>query len=64
MHDGTSLSRDGVRIIPDGDPVVIRRRRPNHQRADGLIPDWEEEHRRNEEARRRAREHRLHGTGQ
>lgn len=64
MHDGTPLSFGGSRIIPDGGPFVIERRRPNHRRADGFIPDLEEECRQNEEARRKAREHRLHGTDQ
>ncbi len=64
MHDGTPLSHDGSRIIPDGGPFVIGRRRPNHRRADVFILDDEEERRQAEEARRRAREYRLHGTNQ
>ncbi len=64
MHDGTPLSRDGSRIIPDGGPFVIERRRPNRQRADGYFLDDEEERRQREEARRKDRDRRLHATSQ
>ncbi len=60
--DGTPISRDGTRIIPDGGPFVIERRRPNHRRVDGFFPDMEEERRQAEEARRRARDRRRDGV--
>lgn len=56
--DGTPISRDGSRIIPDEGPFVIERRRPNRERADGFFPDLEEKHRRNEAARRKDRDRR------
>ena len=57
-YDGTPISRDGNRLMVDGEPVAIRRCMPDRERAEGLIPDTEEELRRNEEKRRRARDHR------
>ncbi len=60
--DGTPLSREGDRIVPDGEPFMIENRRPDRPRADALFPDWEEEHRRNEEARRRNRDRRRDGV--
>ena len=62
-RDGTHLSRDGIRLMADK-PIVIRRYRPPHVRADGYFPDTEEEQRQREESRRKEREHRLHNTDQ